>query len=110
MFRVAETTLPVSKIPEYPANTHGQPPSPQYTLSFWHPSRRIQGSLRDPEFQHNVGKAKMNNFQLPQPEAFNNEDEDRLSEISARSAASSLRAFQTLTRAQKRKENFWGKT
>ncbi|XP_010642517.1 nuclear protein MDM1 isoform X1 [Fukomys damarensis] len=108
--RVPETTLPVSQIPGYPADTRGHPPSPQYTPSFWHPSRRIQGSLRDPEFQHNVGKAKMNNFQLLHTEAFNNEDDDRLSEISARSAASSLQAFQTLTRAQKRKENFWGKT
>ncbi|XP_023572017.1 nuclear protein MDM1 isoform X2 [Octodon degus] len=108
--RFAETTLPVSKIPEYPTNAHGQPPSPPCTPSFWHPSRRIQGSLRDPEFQHNVGKARKNDFQLPQHEAFNDEDEDRLSEISARSAASSLRALQTLTRAQKRKENFWGKS
>ncbi|XP_022350970.1 nuclear protein MDM1 isoform X6 [Enhydra lutris kenyoni] len=108
--RFAEVTLPVSKIPEYPTNTPGQSPSPPCAPSYWHPSRRIQGSLRDPEFQHNVGKAKMNNFQLPQHEVFNDEDEDRLSEISARSAASSLRAFQTLARAQKRKENFWGKT
>nr|KAF6496357.1 Mdm1 nuclear protein [Rousettus aegyptiacus] len=88
--KFAETTLPVSKIPEYPTNTPVQSPSPPCPSSYWHPSRRIQGSLRDPEFQHN--------------------DEDRLSEISARSAASSLRAFQTLARAQKRKENFWGKT
>ncbi|XP_057599261.1 nuclear protein MDM1 isoform X3 [Hippopotamus amphibius kiboko] len=108
--KFAETTLPVSKIPEYPTNTPGQSPSPPCAPSYWHPSRRIQGSLRDPEFQHNVGKSRMNNFQLPQHEAFNDEDEDRLSEISARSAASSLRAFQTLARAQKRKENFWGKT
>ncbi|KAF3826029.1 hypothetical protein GH733_006143 [Mirounga leonina] len=108
--KFAEVTLPVSKIPEYPTNTPGQSPSPPCVPSYWHPSRRIQGSLRDPEFQHNVGKAKMNNFQLPQHEVFNDEDEDRLSEISARSAASSLRAFQTLARAQKRKENFWGKT
>uniref|UniRef100_A0A452RYK4 Nuclear protein MDM1 n=1 Tax=Ursus americanus TaxID=9643 RepID=A0A452RYK4_URSAM len=108
--KFAEVTLPVSKIPEYPTNTPGQSPSPPCAASYWHPSRRIQGSLRDPEFQHNVGKAKMNNFQLPQHEVFNDEDEDRLSEISARSAASSLRAFQTLARAQKRKENFWGKT
>uniref|UniRef100_A0A8C0Z4Y1 Nuclear protein MDM1 n=2 Tax=Canis lupus TaxID=9612 RepID=A0A8C0Z4Y1_CANLF len=108
--KLAEVTLPVSKIPEYPTNTPGQSPSPPCAPSYWHPSRRIQGSLRDPEFQHNVGKAKMNNFQLPQHEVFNDEDEDRLSEISARSAASSLRAFQTLARAQKRKENFWGKT
>ncbi|XP_055252008.1 nuclear protein MDM1 isoform X3 [Moschus berezovskii] len=100
----------VSKMPEYPPNTPGKSASPPGAPSYWHPSRRIQGSLRDPEFQHNVGKSRMNNFQLPQHEAFNDEDEDRLSEISARSAASSLQAFQTLARAQKRKENFWGKT
>ncbi|XP_011784664.1 PREDICTED: nuclear protein MDM1 isoform X1 [Colobus angolensis palliatus] len=108
--RFAEATLPVSKIPEYPINPPGQSLSPLHVPSYWHPSRRIQGSLRDPEFQHNVGKARMNSSQLPQHEAFNDEDEDRLSEISARSAASSLRAFQTLARAKKRKEDFWGKT
>uniref|UniRef100_A0A5F9C3W1 Nuclear protein MDM1 n=1 Tax=Oryctolagus cuniculus TaxID=9986 RepID=A0A5F9C3W1_RABIT len=108
--KCAEATPPVSKIPAYPMNTPGQSPSPPYALSYWHPSRRIQGSLRHPEFQHNVGKTRTHNFQLPQHGAFNDEDEDRLSEISARSAASSLRAFQTLARAQKRKENFWGKT
>ncbi|XP_011831979.1 PREDICTED: nuclear protein MDM1 isoform X2 [Mandrillus leucophaeus] len=108
--RFTEATLPVSKIPEYPTNPPGQSPSPPHVPSYWHPSRRIQGSLKDPEFQHNVGKARMNNSQLPQHEAFNDEDEDRLSEISARSAASSLRAFQTLARAKKRKEDFWGKT
>uniref|UniRef100_A0A2I3GPN8 Nuclear protein MDM1 n=1 Tax=Nomascus leucogenys TaxID=61853 RepID=A0A2I3GPN8_NOMLE len=108
--KFAEATLPVSKIPEYPTNPPGKSTSPPHVPSYWHPSRRIQGSLRDPEFQHNVGKARMNNLQLPQHEAFNDEDEDRLSEISACSAASSLRAFQTLARAKKRKENFWGKT
>lgn len=85
--KFSESTLPVSKIPEYLTNRSGQSPSPP--SSYWHPSHRINGSLRDPEFQHN--------------------DEDRLSEISSRSAASSLRAFQTLARARKRKENFWGK-
>ncbi|XP_054299506.1 nuclear protein MDM1 isoform X2 [Pongo pygmaeus] len=108
--KFAEATLPVSKIPEYPTNPPGQSPSPPHVPSYWYPSRRIQGSLRDPEFQHNVRKARMNNLRLPQHEAFNDEDEDRLSEISARSAASSLRAFQTLARAKKRKENFWGIT
>ncbi|XP_054436259.1 nuclear protein MDM1 isoform X2 [Pteronotus mesoamericanus] len=108
--KFVEATPPVSKIRGYPTNTPGQSPSPPCASSYWHPSRRIQGSLKDPEFQHNVGKARKNNFQLPQHEAFNDEDEDRLSEISARSAASSLQAFQTLARAQKRKENFWGKT
>uniref|UniRef100_G3TY57 Nuclear protein MDM1 n=1 Tax=Loxodonta africana TaxID=9785 RepID=G3TY57_LOXAF len=108
--KFAEETHPVSKIPVSPANTPRQYPPPPYAPSYWHPSRRIQGSLRDPEFQHNVGKTRMSNFQLSQHDAFNDEDYDRLSEISARSAASSLQAFQTLARAQKRKENFWGKT
>ncbi|XP_058413664.1 nuclear protein MDM1 isoform X1 [Diceros bicornis minor] len=108
--RLAAVAHPVSPVPDYLAQSPGRPPPPPCALSYWHPSRRIQGSLRDPEFQHNVRKARVNSFQLPQREAFNDEDEDRLSEISARSAASSLRAFQTLARAQKRKENFWGKT
>uniref|UniRef100_A0A8D1C145 Nuclear protein MDM1 n=1 Tax=Sus scrofa TaxID=9823 RepID=A0A8D1C145_PIG len=71
--RSAEATLPVSKIPDYPTNTPKQSPSPPCAPSYWHPARRIQGSLRDPEFQHNVGKSRMNNFQLPQHEAFNDE-------------------------------------
>ncbi|XP_053518091.1 nuclear protein MDM1 isoform X5 [Artibeus jamaicensis] len=108
--KLSAAAHPVSEIQDCPTNTPGQSPSPPCASSYWHPSRRIQGSLRDPEFQHNVGKARKNNFQLPRHEAFNDEDEDRLSEISARSAASSLQAFQTLARAQKRKENFWGKT
>ncbi|KAL1775167.1 nuclear protein MDM1 isoform X1 [Sigmodon hispidus] len=107
--RFAEAALPVSKVPEHQTNTPGQP-STSCVLPNWHPSSKIQGRLRDPEFQHNVGKPRMKNLQLPPREAFNDEDADRLSEISARSAASSLRAFQTLARAQKRKENFWGKT
>ncbi|XP_051489171.1 nuclear protein MDM1 isoform X2 [Apus apus] len=59
-----------------------------YSMPVWSPSRRIQGTLKDPEFQHN---------------------DDRLSQISARSAASSSLASQILERAQKRKD-FWGKT
>ncbi|XP_035306869.1 nuclear protein MDM1 isoform X5 [Cricetulus griseus] len=107
--RFAEAILPVSKVPEHQISTLGQPSTP-CVLPYWHPSSRIQGCLRDPEFQHNVRKPRMNNLLLPSHKAFNDEDADRLSEISARSAASSLRAFQTLVRAQKRKENFWGKT
>ncbi|XP_052021172.1 nuclear protein MDM1 isoform X2 [Apodemus sylvaticus] len=105
--RFVEGTLPVSKISDRQPVTPGQPSpcAPPYC----HPSSRIQGRLRDPEFQHNMGKPRKNNLQLPPHDAFNDEDADRLSEISARSAVSSLRAFQTLARAQKRKENFWGK-
>ncbi|KAI4546440.1 hypothetical protein MG293_002995 [Ovis ammon polii] len=71
--KFVETTLPVSKMQEYPPNTPGKSASPPCATAYWHPSRRIQGSLRDPEFQHNVGKSRMNNFQLPQHEAFNDE-------------------------------------
>uniref|UniRef100_A0A8C0EKW7 Nuclear protein MDM1 n=1 Tax=Bubo bubo TaxID=30461 RepID=A0A8C0EKW7_BUBBB len=77
----------------------------------WSPSCRIQGTLKDPEFQHNgnVGNPKMRSFQLPLPERNYNDEDDRLSQISARSAASSSLASQILERAQKRKD-FWGKT
>ncbi|XP_010189834.1 PREDICTED: nuclear protein MDM1, partial [Mesitornis unicolor] len=77
----------------------------------WSPSRRIRGTLKDPEFQHNrnVGNPKMRTFQLPLQERNYNDEDDRLSQISARSAASSSLASQILERAQKRKD-FWGKT
>ncbi|XP_074798190.1 nuclear protein MDM1 isoform X3 [Natator depressus] len=82
------------------------------TLPSWNPSCRIQGTLRDPEFQHNgnIASPKMSHFQLPLQERNYNDEDDRLSQISARSAASSSLASQILERAQKRKENFWGKS
>ncbi|NXE26845.1 MDM1 protein, partial [Ardeotis kori] len=81
------------------------------SMPCWSPSRRIQGTLKDPEFQHNgnVGNPKMRSFQLPLQERNYNDEDDRLSQISARSAASSSLASQILERAQKRKD-FWGKT
>ncbi|XP_068017057.1 nuclear protein MDM1 isoform X2 [Melanerpes formicivorus] len=80
-------------------------------MPFWKPSPRIQGTLKDPEFQHNgnLGNPKPRSFQLPLQERNHNDEEDRLSQISARSAASSSLASQILERAQKRKD-FWGKT
>ncbi|XP_068791157.1 nuclear protein MDM1 isoform X5 [Struthio camelus] len=82
------------------------------SMPYWSPSRRIQGTLKDPEFQHNgnVVSPKMRSFQLPLQERNYNDEDDRLSQISARSAASSSLASQVLERAQKRKEDFWGKT
>uniref|UniRef100_A0A8C3RLK4 Nuclear protein MDM1 n=1 Tax=Chelydra serpentina TaxID=8475 RepID=A0A8C3RLK4_CHESE len=79
---------------------------------YWSPCCRIQGTLRDPEFQHNgnIMSPKMSHFQLPLQERNYNDEDDRLSQISARSAASSSLASQILERAQKRKENFWGKS
>ncbi|KAL4660277.1 nuclear protein MDM1 isoform X1 [Arapaima gigas] len=63
----------------------GAPSHPSVTA----PAVRIQGMLRDPEFQHN---------------------DDRMSQISSLSAASCSIASQVLARAQKRKEDFWGKS
>lgn len=50
VLRFAEGTPPVSKILERQPSTPVQPPpcAPPY-----YPSSRIQGRLRDPEFQHN---------------------------------------------------------
>ncbi|NWQ87731.1 MDM1 protein, partial [Burhinus bistriatus] len=81
-----------------------------YSVPCWSPSRRIQGTLKDPEFQHNgnFGNPKLRSFQLPLQERNYNDEDDRLSQISARSAASSSLASQILERAQKRKD-FWGK-
>ncbi|XP_075284467.1 nuclear protein MDM1 isoform X2 [Opisthocomus hoazin] len=80
------------------------------SMPCWSPSHRIQGTLKGPEFQHNgnVGNPKMRSFQLPLQERSYNDEDDRLSQISARSAASSSLASQILERAQKRKD-FWGK-
>ncbi|KAM6092828.1 nuclear protein MDM1 isoform 2-T2 [Theristicus caerulescens] len=80
------------------------------SMPCWSPSRRIQGTLKDPEFQHNgiVGNPKTRSFQVPLQERSCNDEDDRLSQISARSAASSSLASQILERAQKRKD-FWGK-
>ncbi|NWX40363.1 MDM1 protein, partial [Steatornis caripensis] len=46
------------------------------SMPFWSPSRRIQGTLKDPEFQHNgnVGNPKMRSFQLPLQERNYNDE------------------------------------
>ncbi|XP_031445356.1 nuclear protein MDM1 isoform X2 [Phasianus colchicus] len=99
-YQEQSSTLPVLK------STKNHP------VPCWSPSPRIQGTLKDPEFQHNgnIGNPKMRSFQLPLQERNYNNEDDRLSQISARSAASSSLASQILERAQKRKEDFWGKT
>uniref|UniRef100_A0A8C5SBV8 Nuclear protein MDM1 n=1 Tax=Laticauda laticaudata TaxID=8630 RepID=A0A8C5SBV8_LATLA len=81
-----------------------------FAVPYWSPLRRIQGSLRDPEFQHN-GWFPSYIFILPLQERnyHDEDDDDRLSQLSARSAASGSLAAQVLERAQRRKENFWGK-
>ncbi|XP_070611762.1 nuclear protein MDM1 isoform X2 [Erythrolamprus reginae] len=81
-------------------------------VPYWSPLCRIKGSLCDPEFQHNgnIASPKRSWLQLPlQERNYHDEDDDRLSQLSARSAASGSLASQVLERAQRRKENFWGK-
>ncbi|XP_053833243.1 nuclear protein MDM1 isoform X1 [Vidua macroura] len=103
--RVADEQVPL-------ASTHQEQSksSESRSMPCWSPSHRIQGTLKDPEFQHNgnLGNPKVRTFQLPLQKRNCNDEDDRFSEISARSAASSSLASQILERAQKRKE-FWGK-
>uniref|UniRef100_A0A8C9V590 Nuclear protein MDM1 n=1 Tax=Scleropages formosus TaxID=113540 RepID=A0A8C9V590_SCLFO len=83
-------------------------------LSITAPAVRIQGKLRDPEFQHN---GKGGDFLCDNPPlggwqlhtGLRLQNNDRMSLISSMSAASCSFASQVLARAQKRKEDFWGK-
>ncbi|KFQ56679.1 Nuclear protein MDM1, partial [Pelecanus crispus] len=51
-------------------------PAKSCSMPCWSPSRRIQGTLKDPEFQHNgnVGNPKMRSFQLPLQERNYNDE------------------------------------
>ncbi|XP_036433433.1 nuclear protein MDM1 isoform X2 [Colossoma macropomum] len=75
-------------------------------------ANRIQGTLRNPEFQHNgnLGLHRPDQFVFPSSDSGVSDDDDRLSQISSRSAASCSMASQVLDRAQRRKEDFWGKS
>ncbi|XP_060745751.1 nuclear protein MDM1 isoform X5 [Tachysurus vachellii] len=74
---------------------------------------RIQGTMRNPEFLHNgnIGVHRPDgNIFLSSDCLSDNDLDDRMSQISFRSAASCSMASQVLDRAQKRKEDFWGKS
>ncbi|XP_062347994.1 nuclear protein MDM1 isoform X2 [Cinclus cinclus] len=103
--RVADEQVPLTS-----AHQEQSKSAKRCSVPCWSPSHRIQGTLKDPEFQHNgnIGNPKVRTFQLPLRERNHNDEDDRLSQISARSAASSSLASQILERAQKRKD-FWGK-
>ncbi|XP_063068843.1 nuclear protein MDM1 [Engraulis encrasicolus] len=77
-------------------------------------ANRIHGSLRNPEFQHNgnLGLLRPWLFVYPTSEtAVSDEgEEERMSQISARSAESCSMATHVLGRAIKRKDDFWGKS
>ncbi|XP_009271521.1 PREDICTED: nuclear protein MDM1 [Aptenodytes forsteri] len=109
---VSDEQVPLASVRrEHSSTSPAMKSAKSCSMPCWSPSCRIQGTLKDPEFQHNgnVGNPKMRSFQLPLQERNCNDEDDRLSQISARSAASSSLASQILERAQKRKD-FWGKT
>ncbi|XP_064557968.1 nuclear protein MDM1 isoform X2 [Zonotrichia leucophrys gambelii] len=103
--RVADEQVPLAS-----AHQEQSKSAKSHSVPYWSLSHRIQGTLKDPEFQHNgnLGNPKVRTLQLPLRERNCNDEDDRLSQISARSAASSSLASQILERAQKRKD-FWGK-
>ncbi|XP_029351065.1 nuclear protein MDM1 isoform X3 [Echeneis naucrates] len=73
------------------------------------PPHCIQGTLRHPDFQHN-GDLGLR-FRAPPCSGggCGSDEDDRLSVMSWRSAASCSMASAVLERAQKRRANFWGK-
>ncbi|KAM7367378.1 hypothetical protein PAMP_015283 [Pampus punctatissimus] len=94
---------PASSSPSKPIRT--KPSSPVAPP----PHHCIQGTLRHPEFQHNGELGlRFRELQCPGGGCASDED-DRLSVMSWRSAASCSMASAVLERAQERRENFWGK-
>ncbi|KTG39345.1 hypothetical protein cypCar_00005059 [Cyprinus carpio] len=77
------------------------------------PATRIQGTMRNPEFQHNgnLGIFRPELFVFPEAESSCvSDNDDKMSQISSRSAASCSMASELLGRVQRRKEEFWGKS
>ncbi|KAI3366876.1 hypothetical protein L3Q82_009245, partial [Scortum barcoo] len=78
------------------------------------PQHGIQGTLRHADFQHN-GECVIGELGLRFRErqcsggGCGSDEDDRMSVMSWRSAASCSMASSVLERAQKRRENFWGK-
>ncbi|XP_028255713.1 nuclear protein MDM1 isoform X2 [Parambassis ranga] len=90
-----------------PIRVKQTPPSPAAPPA--PPPHCIQGTLRHPDFQHN-GELGLRFREMLCPGGGCGSDEDgRLSVMSWRSAASCSMASAVLERAQKRRDNFWGK-
>ncbi|XP_074554851.1 nuclear protein MDM1 isoform X2 [Halichoeres trimaculatus] len=107
--------------PSPPHKAAGSPPSKPIRMKQTNPSpvappplvppplHGFQGTLRHPDFQHN-GELGLRFREAPCPGGGCGSDEDdRLSVMSWRSAASCSMASAVLERAQKRRESFWGK-
>ncbi|XP_016141273.1 nuclear protein MDM1 [Sinocyclocheilus grahami] len=103
---------------DYSANPRQPQPLQKHQTSHHHkavvppPANRIQGTMRNPEFQHNgnLGIFRSELFVFPEAESSCVSDDDKMSQISSRSAASCSMASELLGWAQRRKEEFWGKS
>ncbi|XP_051543995.1 nuclear protein MDM1-like isoform X2 [Myxocyprinus asiaticus] len=103
---------------EYSTNPRQAKPSQKHETSYLTkavvspPANRIQGTMRNPEFQHNgnLGIFRPELFVFPESDAGMSDNDDKMSQISSRSAASCSVASELLDRAQRRKEGFWGKS
>ncbi|XP_051974615.1 nuclear protein MDM1 isoform X2 [Xyrauchen texanus] len=103
---------------EYSTNPRQAKPSQKHETSYLTkavvspPANRIQGTMRNPEFQHNgnLGIFRPELFVFPESDAGMSDNDDMMSQISSRSAASCSIASELLDRAQRRKEGFWGKS
>uniref|UniRef100_UPI0037E7CE94 nuclear protein MDM1 n=1 Tax=Semicossyphus pulcher TaxID=241346 RepID=UPI0037E7CE94 len=101
---------PAASPPSKPIRTKQTPPSPAAPPPLVPPPLHgIHGTLRHPDFQHNgeLG-SRLRELQCSGGGCGSDED-DRLSVMSWRSAASCSMASAVLERAQKRREDFWGK-
>ncbi|XP_073694484.1 nuclear protein MDM1 isoform X2 [Garra rufa] len=98
--------------PRQPKALQKQQTSHHYKDAVPLPANRIQGTMRNPEFQHNgnLGIFRPELFVFPEAETSCVSDDDRMSQISSRSAASCSMASEILGRAQRRKQEFWGKS
>ncbi|XP_044042831.1 nuclear protein MDM1 isoform X2 [Siniperca chuatsi] len=101
---------PAASPPSKPIRTKQTPPSPVAPPPLVPPPPHcIQGTLRHPDFQHN-GELGLRFRELQcSGGGCGSDEDDRLSVMSWRSAASCSMASTVLERAQKRREDFWGK-
>ncbi|KAK2892838.1 hypothetical protein Q8A67_012826 [Cirrhinus molitorella] len=107
-----EEAADYSANPRQPKSSQKQQTSRHHKDAVPLPANRIQGTMRNPEFQHNgnLGIFRPELFVFPEAESSCVSDDDRMSQISSRSAASCSMASEILGRAQRRKEEFWGKS
>ncbi|KAM8740004.1 nuclear protein MDM1 isoform 1-T1 [Acanthopagrus schlegelii] len=92
-----------------PIRTKQSPPSPVAPPLIAPPPHGIQGSLRHADFQHNGELGLRFRERQCSGGGCGSDEDDRLSVMSWRSAASCSMASAVLERAQKRRENFWVK-